>query len=260
MLPDFRIANDGIREGLLRLHDNDYAASVARFQSVLARGISSFEIHFYLARALFGLKRYGEAARHFEEAAKRAPAHGAAWEGMARSLAAGGDVDKALAALRRGQAAMPDDARLRLQEARLLWGRGRKEEARRAYEAVLPRVPNAARARAQLGDLLRELGEIDEAIRYQRAAVDLEPTNASYWNSLGMTLGGKGQTSEAEQAFREAFRLDPANHRHAYNLGLILVREGRRDEARPFFEKALEDEPSFAPAAQRLAELARSPK
>ncbi len=259
-LPDFRIANDGIREGLLRLHDKDYRASAARFEAVLARGISSFEIHFYLARALLGLQRYPEAARHFEEAAKRAPAHGAAWEGLAQSRAASGDADGALQALRKGQAALPSDARLRLQEARLLWDRGQKTDARQAYEKALPLVPRSARARAQLGDLLREMGDLDEALRYQREAVDLEPTNASYWNSLGMTLGGTAKMAEAEKAFREAFRLDPKNHRHAYNLGLILVRQGRREEARPFFEKALEANPAFAPASEQLAQLARATK
>jgi hypothetical protein len=35
------------------------------------------------------------------------------------------------------------------------------------------------------------------------------------------------------------------------------MRQGRAAEARPFFEKALEVDPTFAPAGQRLAELAR---
>jgi choline-sulfatase len=254
---DFRFANEHIREGLLRFHDKDYAASVDHFQAVLKRDIASFEVHFYLARGLFALGKRREAASHFREAARRLPAHVAAWEGLAQSLAAAGDVDGALQALHEGQAALPSDSRLLLHEARLLWDLDRKTEARQVYERVLPMAPQNARVRAQLGDLLRELGEIDDAIRYQREAVELEPTSASYWNSLGMTLGGKGELNEAERAFREAFRLDPRNHRHAYNLGLILMRQGRAAEARPFFEKALEVDPTFAPAGQRLAELAR---
>jgi arylsulfatase A-like enzyme/tetratricopeptide (TPR) repeat protein len=252
---DFRFANENIREGLLRFHEKDYAASVARLQAVLKRGIQSFEVHFYLARGLFGLGKRREAATHFAEAARRLPAHVAAWEGLAQSLVASGDIPKALDALREGEAALPRDPRLRLYEARLLSDLDRKAEARKAYEAALPLAPENARARAQLGDLVREMGDLDAAVRYQREAVRLEPASASYWNSLGMTLGGKGDVAEAEKAFREAFRLDPKNHRHAYNLGLILLREGRAGEARPFFEKALEAEPSFAPARQRLAEV-----
>jgi hypothetical protein len=41
-----------------------------------------------------------------------------------------------------------------------------------------------------------------------------------------------------------------------YNLGLALLRLGRPAEARPFFEKTLALEPGFAPARERLGEIA----
>jgi arylsulfatase A-like enzyme/Flp pilus assembly protein TadD len=255
---EFRFANETMREGLLRLHARDFPGSAARFEAVLRRGISSFEVYFYLGRALLALRRFGEAARHFEEATLRAPAHAEAWERLADSRLAAGDAGGALTALRRGQATLPADAGLRTAEARLLRGRGRLAEARAAYEAALPLAPRNARLRTQLGDLLRELGAREEAIRRQREGVDLDPTSASAWNSLGMTLGGSGRMAEAEKCFREALRLDGTDHRHAYNLGFALVRQGRADEARPFFQKALEVNPRFAPAREQLARLSRS--
>ncbi len=216
---DFRIANDLIRTGLQSLHEGDYAASAQRFRAVLARKIASFEIHFYLARALSGLGRHAEAVTHFQEAARRAPGHAAAWEGLARSLVAS----------------------------------GRKAEARKAYAAALPLSPRSGKLRAELGDFLRELGAIDEAIRRQTEATELSPGVAAYWNSLGMTLGGNRRMDEAEHAFREACRLDDKDHRYAYNLGLILQRQDRGAEARPWFEKTLALNPTFAPARDRLA-------
>jgi arylsulfatase A-like enzyme/Tfp pilus assembly protein PilF len=254
---DFRIANSEIREGLLRFHDNDYRQSVSHFETVLRRGISSFEVHFYLARSLAALGRQREAATHFEEAVRRQPAQATAWEGLADSRAATGDRTAALEALRRGQAALPQDAGLRFAEAQLLKGQGRLAEARAAYEVALPLAPKNARARAQFGELLRDLGDLEAAIRAQREAVELEPTNASYWNSLGMTLGGNGRLDEAAQAFREALRLNDKNHHHPFNLGLALVRLGRAQEARPYFEQALALEPRFAPAREQLAAIGR---
>ena len=255
---EFRFANDSIREGLLRFHAKDYPASVARFQGVLRRGISSFEIHFYLARGLYALGRRAEAARHFEEATRRQPAHAEAWEGLADCRAAARDNPGALEALRQGQKALPSDVGLRIAEARLLRGLGQLPEARAAYEAALPLAPKGAKLRMQLGELLRDMGVMDEAIRRQREAVDLEPQNASFWNSLGMTLGGSRQFAEAEKCFREALRLDDKDHRHAFNLGLALLRQGRAEEARPFFEKALAINPAFAPARDELRALTRS--
>lgn len=220
-IEDFRIANDLIREGLARLHDRDYAQAAARFRAVLARGISSFEVHFYLARALSGLGRHAEAARHFEEAARRSPSHAPAWVGLARSLVAA----------------------------------GRKKEARRAFEAALPLAPANGALRAELGDLLREQGDVAGAIALQTEATRLSPDVAAYWNSLGMTLGGNGRPADAERAFQEAAKLDSKNHRYAYNLGLVLKDQGRPAEARPWFEKALSLDPRFTPARDRLREV-----
>ena len=256
-IEEFRIVNSLIREALLAFHANDAARSVRKLREVLARGIESFEVHYYLARALLAQGRHAEAGRHFDESARRVPAHAGAWEGAAECRVRAGDTEGAVERLRRGQAASPGHAGLRRREARLQRELGRREKARQAYEAALPLAPRDARLRAELGELLRDMGQAEQAILRQREAVELDPAVASYWNSLGMTLGGESRLAEAEKAFREAWRLDDRNHRHAYNLGLILVRQGRAAEARPFFEKALSLEPRFAPARQRLAEIGR---
>jgi arylsulfatase A-like enzyme/Flp pilus assembly protein TadD len=255
---EFRVVNSLIREALLAFHAGDHAASVARLRRVLARGVSSFEVHYYLARALLAQGRAAAAGPHFEEASRHAPGHAAAWEGAAECRLRAGDAEGALARLRAGQTAVPDDAGLRLREARVLRDLRRPEDARRAYESALPLAPRNARLRLELGELLRDRGRPGEAVRRFREAVEIEPSNATYWNALGMTLGGAGELAEAEKAFREAWRLDAGNHRHAYNLGLALVRQGRAQEARPWFERALALDPRFTPAREELARLART--
>jgi choline-sulfatase len=256
-IDEFRIVNSLIREALLAFHARDFAGSERKLRQVVARGVESFEVHYYLGRALLAQGRHAEAGGHFDAAAHRVPAHTDAWLEAAECRVQAGDTEGALQRLRRGQAASPGDASLRRREARLLRELGRREEARRAYEAALPLAPREGRLRAELGELLRDLGDVEQAIRRQREAVELEPAVASYWNSLGMTLGGAGRLAEAERAFREAWRLDDRSHRYAYNLGLILLRQGRGAEARPLFEKALALEPRFAPARERLGELGR---
>jgi tetratricopeptide (TPR) repeat protein len=219
-IADFRLANALMREGLLRLHDKDYAGSASRFEELLRRGIVSFEAHLYLGRALAGLGRPADAARHFEEAVRRAPGLAEGWRYLAQ-------------------------ARLAL---------GRRAEARDAYLKAVPLAPKDARLRLQLGQVLRDLGDPGAAIEHLREAVALDPADASAWNSLGMTLGGSGRLREAEAAFREALARDARNHHYAFNLGLALRRQGRAAEARPYFEQALRLEPRFAPAREELAQ------
>ncbi len=254
---EFRVVNSLIREALLAFHARDFAGSERKLRQVMARGVRSFEVHYTLARALVALGRPAEAGPHFDEAARLVPAHAAAWREAAECRLRAGDTAGALQRLRSGQAASPRDASLRRREARLLRELGRREEARRTYEAALPLAPRDAALRAELGELLRELGEVEPAILRQREAVELDPAVASYWNSLGMTLGGAERLAEAEQAFREACLRDDRSHRYAYNLGLILLRQGRAKEARPFFEKALALEPGFTPAREQLAKAGR---
>jgi arylsulfatase A-like enzyme/Tfp pilus assembly protein PilF len=220
-IAEFRIANALMRDGIQALGERDFAASAARFEELLRRGIESFEAHYYLGRALAGRGRYAEAAAHLEEAVRRAPGLAEGWTSLAR-------------------------ARLAL---------GQKQKAREAYERALPLAPRDAALRVALGELSRDLGDLDAAITRLREAVALDPANGDAWNSLGMTLGGRGLFAEAEAAFREAIQRNDREHRYAYNLGLALLRQGRARDARPFFEKSLALEPSFAPAREQLKAL-----
>jgi tetratricopeptide (TPR) repeat protein len=218
-IEDFRLANRLMREGLVSLHERDFAGSAARFEQLLARGIVSFEAHLYLGRALLGLRRPADALPHLQEAVRRAPALGDGWKSLA-------------------------GAHLAL---------GHRAAARAAYERGLQAAPRDARLRVSLGELLRDMDEPEAAIARLREAVEIDAADASAWNSLGMTLGGRGRLAEAETAFRRAVELGSANHRYAFNLGLALARQGRRAEARPYFEQALRLEPGFTPAREQLA-------
>jgi arylsulfatase A-like enzyme/Flp pilus assembly protein TadD len=254
-IEEFRVANELIRDGILRFHDGDYAGSAERYQKLLALEIESFEVHFNLARSLLALGRPREAEPHFAEATRRLPTNAAAWEGLAQCRSAQGDLAGALAAVKEGQEALPENAALLQRAGAILVRMGKPAEARRAYESAVELAPRDALMRARLGELLRDQGEIEESVRRLREAIELAPEAAAYRNSLGMILGGNGRLPEAEEAFREAVRLEEKNPRYAFNLGLILYRQGRAREARPFFEAALTIEPRFEDARRFLAEI-----
>src|SRR4029453_13077432 len=91
-IEDFKAANRLIREGLVQLREKDFAGSAARFRELLRRKIESFEVHYYLGKALLGSKRHAEAAPHFEEAIRFQPAYGMAHEALAECRAARGDL------------------------------------------------------------------------------------------------------------------------------------------------------------------------
>jgi choline-sulfatase len=251
-IAEYKVLNRLVREGLVALRKKDYAASIQRFRALLARGIESFEVHYYFGRALSASGRPREAIPHFEAALTRLPGFAAAYLELAQCRIALRDAPAAIEVLRRGQAAAPKDARLHEREAQV-WKRGKRDaEAAAAYRAAIALAPRDALLRVQLGEALRDAGALDDAARALREAVALDPGPASYWNALGMVLGAGGRLAEAEGAFREALGRDQANAQYAYNAGLAASRQGRAAEARTLYEEALRRDPAFAPARARL--------
>jgi arylsulfatase A-like enzyme/Flp pilus assembly protein TadD len=254
-IDEYKVLNRLVREGLLALRAKDHAGSVARFEELLRRGVASFEVHYYLARALVGLGRSREAAAHFENALERLPGFAAAWLALADCRIALGDPPGAVAVLRKGAGACPKDPRIPEREAQV-WRRMKKlAEARRAYEAAVALAPKDALLKVQLAEVRRDLGDLAAAADLLREAVGLDAGTASYWNALGMAEGARGRLAEAESAFREAVSRDGKKAEYAYNLGLVLLRQGRREEAVPLFRRAVQIEPGFRAPRERLAEL-----
>jgi arylsulfatase A-like enzyme/Flp pilus assembly protein TadD len=251
-IDEYKVLNRLVREGLVALRKKDYTASIQRFRALLARGVESFEVHYYLGRALSASGKPREAIPHFEAALVRLPGFSAAYLELAQCRIALGDAPGAIEVLRRGQAAAPRDPRLHEREAQV-WKRGQRQaEAIAAYRAAIALAPKDALLRVQLGEALRDAGALDDAARVLREAVDLDPAPASYWNALGMVLGAAGRLAEAEGAFREALSRDAANAQYAYNAGLAAERQGRAAEARSLYDEALRRDPSFAPARAGL--------
>jgi arylsulfatase A-like enzyme/Flp pilus assembly protein TadD len=254
-IEEFKSANRLIRQGLVKLREKSYAESVAAFRELLSRRIESFEVHYYLGRALAGLKRYAEALPHFEGAVRYLPSYGAAYDSLAQCHAARGDLQTALRVLERGRQSAPTYGPLPHREGEYRVRLGDRPGAIRAFEAALPLSPRNALLRMRLGELLRDAGELGRAAAVMREAVALEGTVASYWNSLGLVLGAHDELAEAEKAFREAVAREDTSALYVYNLGLALQRQGRGEEAIVHFRRAAELDPRFAPARDRLREL-----
>jgi arylsulfatase A-like enzyme/thioredoxin-like negative regulator of GroEL len=222
-IEDYKVLNALLHEGLVQLRDRDYPSAAERFKALAARGIDSFESHYYFGQALVGLRRWQDAAVEFERAIPKLPGFAASYLMLADCEVAARNRGAAIDALRRGATAVPGDARI-------------------------PR---------RLGELYRDSGRLSDALTSFREAIAKDPGEASQWNSVGMIVGARGDLAEAERSFREAVQRDPREPRYAYNLGLTLMRERRPDEAAMFFRKTLELNPEFGDAREKLTELER---
>ena len=153
-IDEYKTLNTLMREGLVNLREQRYAASLDRFNGLFKRGVDSFEAHYYAARALGGLKRWREAATHYEGALRQLPLYSAAYLGLADAHLADGKPMLALEALHRGQKVLPDDARLRRSRRR---HRAARRRSRPREPLVGARRADGAAGRARAGQAGRAL-------------------------------------------------------------------------------------------------------
>ncbi len=156
-----------------------------------------------------------------------------------------GDSAAALPLIAQALAARPDSAIYRRNQASILAGLGRLEEAAEAYEALLALTPGDAEAQAGLAGVCRHVGRWDEAAARYRRALELRPGSAPWQSALGDVLQGQGDLDGAAAAYRAALGLDPDFGVAESGLGNVLREQGRLEEALTHCRRAVELAPDY---------------
>ena len=148
----------------------------------------------------------------------------------------------------------PKHTLAQLFEADALVHTGKWEEALNAYQKVLTANPSAEgyRRRAQafilLGRAEDALSDLDKAIRMQPEGLALRYVRADLLESMG-------RFSDALTDIEHVLRSQPGSPKARIKKGVLLVRLGRDKDAEVQLRTAWEDNPSFAPACQALADF-----
>ena len=135
---------------------------------------------------------------------------------------------------------------------------GRREQARKEYEAALRLNPKLAQAHVNLGNLLAETGEREKALAHYQAGVELKPNALLPRLNLGTVLVELGRFPEAMSQYERAARLDPASPQPRYLMGKAQLRQGRDAEALACFRDALRLDANDVPTLTWLARVLSS--
>lgn len=167
--------------------------------------------------------------------------------------------DADLARLREAVHQTPKDREARFALVRGLSRAGKLDDAlaaARAWRAI--DAYNLVVVRL-IGDLHGELGHRDQARRAYSAVVELLPKDASAQRALASVLKQAGDLDGAYQRLRDAATLSPGDRRLGFELADIAYRLGRIAEARERFEALVADKGTTEevryPAKQRLAQI-----
>ena len=211
------------------------------------------------AQIAFDSGDYPTALAQEREALEIAPDYHVAHAGLARSLAAVGDVDGAIAEFERAIAAVPLPEYLAaLGDLRAL--RGDKIGAEQAY-ATVDVIAKLSPLERRLYDRQLALFYLDHdrdlaaALDIARAAEASRPDIYGE-DTLAWALYKNGRFSEARVASESARKLGTQDARLLYHAGLISLALGERDRGRSELTAALARSPVFDPLQAARARAA----
>ncbi len=238
-----------------------------------------------LGEVLLGQKRFQEAAREFEQAARLEPELALAWYNLGYAARRLGDLGRARDAWRRYLALRPDDLDARLGLAESLRGLGEREAALEAYQTFVrlaePLPDEAVRVERARGAMaaLRAEGAVSEPPPAAAPAVPPSPVivvpvpaevpdpapapgaprsgrqaAALQKLRLGDRLLAEGDTRLALFAYQDAVNQDPQNAEARLKLGRVYLAMEHLPEALEQFSVAAALDPGDAQARQALEE------
>jgi tetratricopeptide (TPR) repeat protein len=163
----------------------------------------------------------------------------------AAQAAAGGEADKANAALRELFA-----------KANTLSGEGKSDEAIAAYQEVLAKNPQIAEAHYNIGYLHGQKKDWPAAEAAYLKALEVRPGYAEAMAALARAYQDSGQTAKASELLAKAATDNPTDPKAQFNLGVFHLNAGRAEEAAAAFAKAKELDPANAEVYYHLGTLA----
>jgi tetratricopeptide (TPR) repeat protein len=142
---------------------------------------------------------------------------------------------------------------------RTYYTKGRRDDARKAFMAVLNLDPHNVKAENNLGLILETDGRQDAAIEAYKNAIAWQehnphPSEQPYVN-LGNLLMEQGQTKEAIEALEKAVALAPDNAYCRLTLGVSYHKIGRLEDAQEQLKRATQVDPENPVAHYQLGRV-----
>jgi Flp pilus assembly protein TadD len=141
--------------------------------------------------------------------------------GYGKALAAAGELEPALDAVRRAQTPEYPDWKLVSAEAAILDQLGRQDEARRLYARALEMKPGEASILSNLGMSHLLGGDLKQAETYLRQASQAQGADSRVRQNLALVVGLQGRFSEAEEIASREMKPEQAQANVAYLRSML---------------------------------------
>lgn len=253
--PDFALAHAGVADSyiILGVHGFDPPRTVmpkakAAATTAIALDPAAGEPHASLGDILFHYDwDWGAAELEHRLAISRAPAYATAYQWGSEAQILHGNLDGALARLRKAMAIDPLSMIIRAQFANALGLLGRREVAVKELRAAIELDPAFPRTRRELVLQLLALGRTDEALAEARKLAEIAPENLPSMAVLGLSLGRAGLAGEARALLKKLDGEKGKPFISSLELARIPAGFQDRDLTIRYLRKAVEAREGFLP-------------
>jgi spermidine synthase len=245
---------DWCSRGAMLLRAEAFGLAYDAYRRALALDPASPRALSGFSTAAAGARRQAEAREALQTIAKSQPANAAVRVELSHLLAAGGDLQGALAAAGEALHIAPQDPGVAEQVASVLADASDAERLTPIADALTQRFPDRPDARYYLATSLYLRGKTEDAIAALRHVVDAHPDHARAQNLLGAACATAGQPECARAAFEAAIRANPRDPSAYVNLGVFRLQVGNAVSAIDAFSEALALDPQSTAARNGLAQ------
>lgn len=224
----------------------DYSQFSMAFKWIIrSADTNSVEFKELMARTLFGLGKYAESEKIFNELIDQTPYSANYWNALAGVQYMQNDYSSALTSSEYAIAIDPEDPYALLTKANTLFAMGNYNEALKFFQKYCEKEPNDENAYLHQAVCLISQGLLKEGIELLKKAISVAPIDSEYlpdiYQEMAFTYNSLGQIDKALWSIEMTDQLD-CDHTHmALTKGHILLANHKFEEAKAIFAKALKD-------------------
>jgi tetratricopeptide (TPR) repeat protein len=147
----------------------------------------------------------------------------------------------------------PDNIKLLMQRAKLLFENNQHQQAVDVYSLVIKYTPKNHHAFFGRGMALGRLGEVQKGIDDISVFIQHNPKSSLAFTKRGVRYLWLGNLKKAANDFKKAIAINPKNAEAHDDLGVIMAQQGRPKEAIDHFLKTIKYDPSYQKAYHNLS-------
>lgn len=196
-----------------------------------------------MARTLFGLGKYKDSEKLFNELIDRDPFSTRYWNALASAQYMNEDYDASVTSSEYAIAIDPDDPEGLLSKANGLFRLENYEEAEKYFSRYVEKVPDDEFALMEQGTCLINMDRSDDALAVLHRAVEVAPPDSPYlpdiYQELAFAYSEQDETDLALDYLNKTEQQDCDHTQIEVIRGHILLAAGRLDESEVVFRNAV---------------------